>query len=89
LIEETAVRDVLRSTRNNLKQAMATEEPWKELYGYWRSRQVDGRAPKRSELDIPVDVPRLLANVMLIDCIAPGCSIAWSARRFGIAINLT
>jgi hypothetical protein len=48
---------------------MTTEEPWKELYGYWRSRQVDGRAPKRSELDIPVEIPRLLANVMLIDCI--------------------
>ncbi len=48
---------------------MTTEEPWKELYSYWRSRQVDGRAPKRSELDIPVEVPRLLPNIMLIDCI--------------------
>jgi hypothetical protein len=48
---------------------MTTEEPWKRLYDYWRSRQVDGRAPKRSELDIPMEIPKLLADVMLIDCI--------------------
>ncbi len=48
---------------------MMMEEPWKELHDYWRSRQVNRRAPKRSELDVPVDVPQLLANVMLIDCI--------------------
>ncbi len=48
---------------------MTTEEPWKELYRYWRSRQVDGRAPKRSALDIPVELPRLLSNIMLIDII--------------------
>jgi hypothetical protein len=48
---------------------MTAEEPWKQLYRYWRSRQVDGRAPKRSELDIPLEIPKLLANVMLIECI--------------------
>ena len=48
---------------------MTPEEPWKELYSYWRSRQVNGRAPKRSELDIPMEVPKLLPNVMLIDCV--------------------
>jgi hypothetical protein len=49
---------------------MTAEEPWKQIYSYWRSRQVDGRAPKRSELDIPLEIPKLLANIMLIDCIA-------------------
>jgi hypothetical protein len=48
---------------------MTTEEPWKQLYRYWRSRLVAGRPPARADLDIPLEVPRLLANVMLIDLI--------------------
>jgi hypothetical protein len=46
---------------------MAVQEAWKQLYEYWLSRHVDGRPPSRHELDPPVDVPRLIANIMLID----------------------
>jgi hypothetical protein len=48
---------------------MADREAWKELYAYWLSKHVDGRPPTRRELDPPIEVPRLIANVMLIDVI--------------------
>jgi hypothetical protein len=46
---------------------MAEQEAWKQLYDYWLSKHVDGRPPSRHELDPPVDVPRLIPNIMLID----------------------
>jgi hypothetical protein len=46
---------------------MAVQEAWKQLYEYWLSKHVGGRPPARHELDPPVDVPRLIANIMLID----------------------
>ncbi len=38
----------------------------RELYAYWRARCVGGALPARAALD-PVDIPRLLPNLMLID----------------------
>jgi hypothetical protein len=46
---------------------MAVQEAWKQLYDYWLSKHVDGRPPGRHDLDPPVDVPRLIPNIMLID----------------------
>jgi len=46
---------------------MAEQEAWKQLYDYWLSKHVGGRPPSRQDLDPPVDVPRLIANIMLID----------------------
>jgi hypothetical protein len=48
---------------------MSEEEPWKALYRYWLSRCVDGRPPKRSELDIPVEIPDLLSHLMLVETV--------------------
>jgi hypothetical protein len=48
---------------------MTEEEPWKLLYGYWASRCVEGRPPRRSELDIPIELPDLLPNLMLIEVV--------------------
>ena len=48
---------------------MAEQEAWKQLYDYWLSKHVCGRPPTRQELDPPVDVPRLIANIMLIDVV--------------------
>jgi len=48
---------------------MAKQEAWKQLYDYWLSKHVDGRPPTRAELDPPVEVPRLLAHIMLIDVV--------------------
>ena len=46
---------------------MAEQEAWKQLYQYWLSKHVAGRPPTRREIDPPIDVPHLIANVMLID----------------------
>ena len=46
---------------------MAVQEAWKQLYEYWLSKHIDGRPPGRRDLDPPVDVPRLIPNIMLID----------------------
>jgi hypothetical protein len=40
---------------------------WRELYSYWRGRQSEGRPPSRADLDPPLQIPRLLPNLMLID----------------------
>lgn len=47
--------------------SMAEQEAWKQLYHYWLSKHVDGRPPSRRDIDPPIEVPRLIANVMLID----------------------
>jgi len=48
---------------------MAEQEAWKQLYDYWLSKHVDGRPPTRAELDPPVEVPRLIGRIMLIDVV--------------------
>jgi len=63
---------------------MAVQEAWKQLYEYWLSKHVGGRPPARHELDPPVDVPRLIPNIMLIDLegafpLSPGRSALWNA----------
>jgi hypothetical protein len=40
---------------------------WRELYGYWRGRHVDGRPPSRAEIDPPIDIPKLLPNIIIYD----------------------
>jgi hypothetical protein len=51
---------------------MAEQEAWKQLYDYWLSKHVDGRPPTLQEVDPPVEVPRLIAYIMLID-VVDGC----------------
>ena len=48
---------------------MAEQEAWKQLYDYWLSKHVGGRPPTRAELDPPLDVPRLIAHILLIDVV--------------------
>ena len=42
---------------------------WRELYGYWHGLQREGRPPSRADLDPPLQIPRLLPNLMLIDAV--------------------
>jgi len=48
---------------------MINAAPWKELYRYWLARRVDRRPPRRSALDIPLDLAHLAANLMLIEVV--------------------
>lgn len=40
---------------------------WRELYSYWRDRHVDGVAPTRADIDPPIDIPKLLPNIIIFD----------------------
>jgi hypothetical protein len=43
------------------------DEPWLELYDYWIGKHVEGRPPSRKDLDPPLEIPRLVARLMLVD----------------------
>ena len=43
------------------------DERWRELYQYWRAKHVGGRPPARQDIDPVVDIPRLVANLVLMD----------------------
>jgi len=40
---------------------------WRDLYFYWRDRHVDGRPPRRADIDPPIDIPKLLPNLVIYD----------------------
>jgi hypothetical protein len=46
------------------------KEPWRQLYRYWQSKHVDGRPPSRADIDPITEIPRLVANLMIIDAVA-------------------
>src|SRR3954447_24267311 len=46
------------------------KEPWRQLYNYWLSKHVDGRPPARADIDPLTEIPRLVANLMIIDAVA-------------------
>jgi hypothetical protein len=43
------------------------DTPWLALYQYWLDKHVDGRPPSRRDLDPPLEIPSLVASMMLID----------------------
>src|SRR5580693_6483338 len=47
-------------------------EPWQELLAYWRGKHVDGRPPARRDIDPVIDIPKLVANLMLADVLEGG-----------------
>lgn len=51
-------RDTLTAAKN---------DPWRLLHRYWLSKHVDRRPPTRDELDPITEIPRLVANLMIID----------------------
>jgi hypothetical protein len=40
---------------------------WRVLLGYWRDHHRDERPPSRKDLDPPLEIPRLLPNLMLLE----------------------
>ena len=46
-------------------------DPWKELLDYWRAKHQDSRPPSRSDIDPVIEIPQLVANLLLAD-IVPG-----------------
>ena len=47
-------------------------EPWRQLYRYWLSKHVDGRPPARGDLDPVTEIPRMVANLMILEVMPDG-----------------
>ncbi len=47
-------------------------EPWQLLYRYWLSKRIGERPPSRQDIDPPIDIPRLVKNLMLMDVTPEG-----------------
>jgi hypothetical protein len=47
-------------------------EPWQELYRYWLSKHDAGRPPTRGDLDPVTEIPRLVANLMILEVVPGG-----------------
>ena len=47
--------------------ATSKKDSWEALYRYWQSKHVDGHPPARSDLDPMIEIPSLIANLMIID----------------------
>jgi hypothetical protein len=50
----------------------ASAEPWQELYRYWLSKHADGQPPARGDLDPVTEIPRMVANLMILEVMAEG-----------------
>ncbi len=48
------------------------DEPWRLLHRYWLSKHVDGHPPAREDIDPITEIPRLVANLMLVDATGEG-----------------
>jgi hypothetical protein len=47
-------------------------EQWEELLAYWRAKHVDGRPPRREDIDPAVDLPSMAANLLIADVVPEG-----------------
>src|SRR5947207_13056937 len=47
------------------------DERLQRLYAYWRHKAADRSLPSRADLD-PVEIPKLLPHIMLIDVLPSG-----------------
>jgi hypothetical protein len=45
------------------------EEPWKALHRYWLLKHRDGRPPARKDLDPLIEIPSMVANLVLLDLV--------------------
>lgn len=45
---------------------------WSDLFTYWQSKHVGGTPPSRANLDPISEIPKLVRNLILIDCLADG-----------------
>ena len=45
------------------------DEPWRLLHRYWLSKHIDGRPPARADIDPITEIPRLVANLMIVDAV--------------------
>ena len=48
------------------------DDSWKKLYRYWLAKHVGGRPPSRHDIDPVLEIPQLVANLMLVDITADG-----------------
>ncbi len=54
------------------RSAAQSNEPWRLLHRYWLSKHVAGLPPTRDDIDPITEIPRLVANIMIIDATEDG-----------------
>jgi len=42
-------------------------EQWEKLHRYWQSKHIGDRPPARQDIDPPIEIPSLVANLMLLE----------------------
>src|SRR5277367_3164011 len=63
------MRMVAGSNDNSSAADNRLSEPWRQLHRYWLSKHVEGRPPARVDIDPITEIPRLVANLMIIDAV--------------------
>jgi hypothetical protein len=66
---EAAERAMVDDARRSA--AVISDPRLLEGYLYWRGKAADRRMPRRADID-PIEIPRLLPHVRLIDVVGPG-----------------
>ena len=67
--------------------AAGAQEPWEELYGYWLSKTVEGRPPGRADLDPMIEIPHLVAHLMILDVLPEGYRYRLAGSHLGNRIG--
>jgi hypothetical protein len=55
-----------------LSSTVSQSPKCEKLYKYWLSKCVDGRPPSRQDIDPPIEIPELCANLLLFDVMPDG-----------------
>jgi hypothetical protein len=67
--------------------AVGKPEPWQQLYRYWLSKNIDGRPPERADLDPMIEIPHLVAHLMIMDIVPDGFRYRLAGSHVGIRIG--
>jgi hypothetical protein len=68
-MRETQLRSIRPSEANSVvvNLPIRTTIGWRALHGYWSAKRSNGRLPGRRDIDPIIDIPRLVANLVLLD----------------------
>jgi len=57
----------------------------RQMYDYWRGKRAARRMPSRRDID-PVDIPRLLPNILISEIVAGPAGVRYRYRLAGTTV---